>query len=234
MNFKRLISLTFVTAMFVMGAQAANPVKETYFEHGRLKLVQMEELKRMSAAHEMASSARALGLSEDSETILLAKSIWEEANQNHTLVSQQMDDMGEPVMELVYDAFTVTGISAEGFDSLLEGTDLEGCGQYFQRVETEYGVNGLFALSVAKVESGLGSSPLAKNENNFFGMLGCSYDSKESGILAFGKLISQSSYYTEKTIEQIAKTYCPPTWSKWAGDVEWCMGDFWDKLVIEE
>ena len=49
--------------MFVMGAQAANPVKETYFEHGRLKLVQMEELKRMSAAHEMASSARALGLS---------------------------------------------------------------------------------------------------------------------------------------------------------------------------
>lgn len=234
MKFKSLISVSLILTFFIVGVRAIEPVYEEYFVANKLKAAQTIEADKMENAHNMARSARLLGLSEDSETIQTAKNIWTAARASHDLLAQQIETVGELPAELPYDAFTTTGISSEGFDAILVGTGLEGCGVYFQEVESQYGINGLFAVSVAKVESNLGESNLAKKKNNFFGMLGCSFSSKEEGILAFGELISESSYYQGKTIEQIAKTYCPPTWSKWAGDVKWCMEDFWDKLVIQD
>lgn len=233
MKCKSLISASLISALLVIGAQAVEPADEKYFVINKLKSAQTIEASRMENAHNMALSARLLGLPEDSETIQTAKSIWAEAKESHDILEQQIEEVGELPLELSYDIFCPTGISTDGFDVLLKGTGLEGCGTYFQSMESQYGINGLFAVSVAKIESGLGESNLAKKKNNFFGLLGCSYSSKENGILAFGKLISESPYYQGKTMEQIAKTYCPPTWSKWMEDVKWCMEDFWGKLVIE-
>lgn len=124
---------------------------------------------------------------------------------------------------LTYDAFAQSNIDADGFDAMLEGTPLEGYGHAFAEIEEEYGVNGLFALSVCNLESSLGK--YCANTNNFFGFTASygfmSFDTPEAGIRYFGKLIS-SDWYAGKTIDQIAKIYCPPN-PKWASDVRWLM-----------
>ena len=111
--------------------------------------------------------------------------------------------------------FYVTKTTTEEYDALLKGSCLEGYGYCFRRIETEYGVNGLFALSVATLESGLGRSKLAKNKNNFYGIRSrdgwAKFDTIEEGILYFGKLMNKKIYYG-KTIAQIAPTYCNVEW----------------------
>jgi len=138
----------------------------------------------------------------------------------------------EPV--LTYDPYATSNLSAAHFDKLLEGSALEGCGEYFEAVEDEYGVNGLFALSVCNLESGLGK--YQANTNNFFGFYYqtgfMQFQTAEEGIRYFGKLIS-SSIYSGKNIDQIASVYCPGN-PNWAPDVRWLMEYHFDRLVTEQ
>ena len=112
--------------------------------------------------------------------------------------------------------FYITYTTVEEYDYILKGTNLEGYGYCFKQIEEDYGVNGLFAISVATQESGLGRSPLAKSNNNFYGIKSGStswakFKSIESGILYFGKLMNHSRY-KGKTISQIAPIYCNQEW----------------------
>lgn len=116
--------------------------------------------------------------------------------------------------------FYITHTTVEEYDYILKGTRLEGYGYCFKMIEDEYGVNGLFAISVATLESGLGRSTLGQNRNNFYGIKSGSnswakFDSIESGILYFGKLMNNDRY-KGKTITQIAPVYCN---NEWAGKV---------------
>lgn len=116
--------------------------------------------------------------------------------------------------------FYITHTTVEEYDYILKGTRLEGYGYCFKMIEDEYGVNGLFAISVATLESGLGRSTLGQNRNNFYGIKSGSnswakFDSIESGILYFGKLMN-ADRYKGKTIIQIAPIYCN---NEWAGKV---------------
>lgn len=132
---------------------------------------------------------------------------------------------------LTYDAFIVSELTEEQFNTLLEGSGLDGCGAAFAEIEEEYGVNGLFALSVANLESGLGKA--CANTNNFFGFMGSGgrwmkFATKEDGISYFGELIS-GKIYSGKTIDQIAGIYCPGS-ARWAGDVRWLMKYHFERL----
>lgn len=62
-----------------------------------------------------------------------------------------------------------TGFSGEELDRALAGTDLYGLGEDFAQAEDKYSVNAIFLMSMAKLESGNGTSYLAKEKNNLFG-----------------------------------------------------------------
>lgn len=126
-------------------------------------------------------------------------------------------DMGAAGINIKY-PFYITHFTTADYNKILKGTHLAGYGHYFKKIEDKYKVNGLFAISVATQESGLGRSELAKNNNNFYGIkrgedAWAKFDSKEDGILYFGELMNKSRY-RGKTIRQIAPIYCNSEWGE--------------------
>lgn len=137
--------------------------------------------------------------------------------------------------QLVYDAFTLSNLSAEQFDQLLLDSNLVGEGAAFAEVEELYGVNGLFALGVAHLESSLGS--YCANTNNLFGFKASSgnwmsFSTKRDCILYFGELIS-SNLYAGKSINQIANIYCPGS-TVWSSDVQWLMSYHFNRVQLDD
>lgn len=115
------------------------------------------------------------------------------------------------------DLFNPSGLSISQFDSILLGTALEGMGETVWNIEQEHNINGLLLLSVARSESGLGSSQMARTKNNLFGMRAASgylsYGSKAESMKAFALLMNRG--YANMTLNQIAKKYCPFNVAHW-------------------
>lgn len=130
-----------------------------------------------------------------------------------------------------YNPFTITGLTVEQFNVILAGTGLEGCGQSYYNMEQTYGVNGVFAISVAFHESGYGK--YRANTNNFYGMRGnngwMAFESPDANIMYFGKLMNKSMYYG-KSILGIGKVYCPGTHTSWANAVQGMMDRCYKKI----
>lgn len=114
-----------------------------------------------------------------------------------------------------------SGLSLADIKSMFKGTSLAGHGleQAVLDVEDEYGINAYFTIAVMRLESGNGSSGLAKNRNNLFGLNSSKgyirFETKADSVKKFGKLISDNYIgkgYT--TVEKIGKKYCPVN-SKW-------------------
>lgn len=113
-----------------------------------------------------------------------------------------------------------SGLSLTELKKLTYGTALEGIETSLLKIETDYNCNALFALSVAKVESGCGASLLGRTKNNLFGIRGKSdwrsFTSKSECILFFGKMM-KSNYFSKGylTLERIGPRYAEgsTTWA---------------------
>jgi len=120
-----------------------------------------------------------------------------------------------------YAVQSASGLSLADIKSMFKGTSLAGHGleQAVLDVEAEYGINAYFTIAVMRLESGNGSSGIAKSRNNLFGLNSSKgyirFETKVDSVEKFGQLISDNYIgkgYT--TIEKIAKKYCPAN-SKW-------------------
>lgn len=180
-------------------------------------------------AQSMADAARELGLEEDSAPIQYSKQIIGNACLQKWITQSNIDNL-DFFYEFSFDVFTPSYVSVEGFNYLLKETPLSGYGYAFAEMEDMYHVNGLFALAVAQTESSIGKSAYAINRNNYYGMIGSRFANPEEGILAFGKLI-RKPLYEGKSIEQIAKIYCPPTHKHWASQNKKFMQGYWNELL---
>ena len=104
-----------------------------------------------------------------------------------------------------------SGLTADDLNALTAGTGLEGLGEEFHAIEEENGVNAVFALSVAQLESGYGRSYMARADNNIFGMDQMSFSSKSECVRYFGSLMEK--YYFNRglqDVDSISNVYCPP------------------------
>ena len=113
-----------------------------------------------------------------------------------------------------------SGLTVEQLEILLEGyPGLAGIADNVIAIEEEHGVNAFYTLAVASLESGYGTSKMAKNWNNLFGMMNCKFDSTSSGVDYFGRLMTkyQDSYNILMTVEGINPTYCEL--NSWAGKI---------------
>jgi len=138
---------------------------------------------------------------------------------------------------------TFSGLSEEDIAVIFEGTALAGHGleKTVLEVEKDYGINALFTIAVMKLESGNGSSKLAKKKNNLFGLNASganphdkafSFETKGDSVRKFGQLLSDN--YVDKgytTIEKIAKKYCPAN-SQWPKLVKNIMKRDFKKLNV--
>lgn len=110
---------------------------------------------------------------------------------------------------------------------IVAGSALDGIETAAKQVEDTFGVNALFVVAVAKLESGHGTSTLARTKNNLFGMnavdndpygSGYTYNSKASSVLDFGRLIKEK-YINQglTTLASIQQKYCSS--SSWSAKV---------------
>lgn len=100
-----------------------------------------------------------------------------------------------------------SGLTLSDLQRLTSGTGLVGIEEALLTIELANNVNALFALSVAKLESGNGRSFLSTNQNNIFGFRGrngwMSFKSKTDCVLYFGQLIE--NFYVGKGYDTLAK-----------------------------
>lgn len=134
-----------------------------------------------------------------------------------------------------------SGLHKEHIAAIFEGTDLANheLEEVILEIEEEYGINAYFTIAVMKLESGNGSSRLAKRKNNLFGLNAIdgdkhdrafSFNTKGDSIRKFGQLLSKN--YVGKgytTIEKVATKYCPAN-SKWSSLVKTIMNRDYKKL----
>ena len=138
----------------------------------------------------------------------------------------------EPVVINTTDITSPSNLSADQFNTIIEqvlsskgksSSKLYNAGEALYQMEQNHQINGLFALSVASLESGWGTSSAAKNKNNLFGIMSKggikSFSSVNENIDYFGNLISD--YYISKgrtTITSIGAKYC--VGGDWANKVQ--------------
>lgn len=139
------------------------------------------------------------------------------------------------------DITTKSNLTADQFNAIIESvltkfghsytkSKLNNIGESLCAMEQATNVNGLFALAVGSLESGYGTSAMAKNKNNLFGIYkGNGYgtfSSVDECIQYWGGVIRTG--YMDKgatTISSISNRYCarPTTWTR---DVSWIFGAY--------
>lgn len=113
-----------------------------------------------------------------------------------------------------------SGLTITDLQKLTKGTPLAGIEPALLKIETDYNCNALYALAVAKLESGIGTSVNARTKNNIYGILGksdwLSYVSKSDSVISFGKIM-KSNYFSKGfvTLERIGPRYAEgsTTWA---------------------
>lgn len=207
----------------------AAEIEEMSIEELEAEIVSQQEI--MDNAHDMAESARLLGLSSESSTIQTANTFYNEAKESVTKLKTALDIKKANIPPVFsYEIYTKSNLSPSDYEVILKGTPLAGHGQDFYDMEQTWGVNGLFALSVAQGESSMGANGImATKRNNFFGIQNHSFSTARDGILFFGELLNDP-LYKGKDIEKVASIYCPPTWQEWASQKRIIMQSFWRKI----
>lgn len=120
------------------------------------------------------------------------------------------------------DVSRISGLKAEDFKYLTEGTWWSGHEDILYQLEQECGINALFAMSVSTLESGCGTSYRASSKHNYYGIeLAKSWDSLYSNTLWWGDMIQR--LYVDKGVSSvwnIGPIYCPPNrdWEVYMND----------------
>lgn len=127
-----------------------------------------------------------------------------------------------------YDLRKPSNISIQQADELLKGTKLEGLGKAYVEAEIKYRVNALYLISHSALESGWGTSNLAVNKNNLFGISAYDGDAYDSGSNFSSKeecILWIAEYISKEYLKKDGEHYNGPTLKgmnvKYASDKEW-------------
>ena len=143
---------------------------------------------------------------------------------------ETMEEVEEVIVEieknynltLTTDLRTKSNLHAIDYDTMLQGTNLEGIGKAIEQAEKNYSVNGLYLMGLCIVESGWGTSPFAVNRNNLVGWnavdnnpsQATTFESKEDCILHVAQKLQQNyltengAYFEGYTAPDIDVHYC--------------------------
>lgn len=164
--------------------------------------------------------------------------IEEDFNQNEIIEITEEEIIEEEIIQEAnleqytssYNIKSESGLSIEQINWILEDTEMEGLGEVIYKIEQDYGINSYYTISVAKLESGAGTSNLAHRANNLFGLIGCEFQSYESCVLYFGELMyNYENSGIIMTPSGISIRYCPGN-NTWGGNIAWLMNDYKDKI----
>ena len=112
----------------------------------------------------------------------------------------------------------VSGANVATMKKVLKGNAMETYASAFVKAEKTYGVNAIFLASIVAQESGWGTSPAARNNNNMSGTYINgklhSFSSKTESILFTAKNLSENylktdgQFYSGKSVQAVNTRYC--------------------------
>lgn len=128
-------------------------------------------------------------------------------------------------------SMTTNMVTEEDLRTMLKGTALEHLADDFLELEKQYGVNAIFVASIASVESGYGSSDIAKKYNNITSIMKGDgtpvyFNNMRECLESTYKLLSRhyidpnGDWYNGGTdLYSINENYCPDDNYHWANTV---------------
>lgn len=138
--------------------------------------------------------------------------------------------MGSLEEYLNLDLRTSSGLRPQDLDAFLQGSPLSGLGSAFIQAERRYGVNARYLCAHAVLESGWGTSRIARDKYNLFGFgaydknpykYARSFDSFEQCIDVVAEYIARhylnpnGKYYNGPTLPAMNKNYATdPNWAR--------------------
>ena len=137
-----------------------------------------------------------------------------------------------------------TGLTPYEIDQVLAETGLEGLGKDFYLAEKETGVNAIFMVALANLESGYGKSTIAREKNNLFGFgaydaspyaSAVDYITKGDSILSCAEFLAENyldeegAYFHGVSTDGVNVKYSSS--STWSEKVESLMASFAESLL---
>lgn len=134
----------------------------------------------------------------------------------------------------------ITGLTAEQLEKAVAGTGLAGLGECYAEMEAKYGINALFLIGIAKLESASGTSGLARGQNNLGGIKDgkggyLSFSSKAACVDHMARLLKDSyltpgaRYYHGQTSRDVNICYCES--ADWYSQVETLMSSSYGRIA---
>ena len=111
-----------------------------------------------------------------------------------------------------FDVTLPSNVTAFELNEVLKDTGLAGLGEAYVQAEMETGVNAVFLCALTAVESGWGTSPIAKLKNNIGG-----YGAYDSSPYESAVTFSSREECIKTIAQAIAKNYVSPTGSYYYG-----------------
>ena len=136
----------------------------------------------------------------------------------------------------------LSNLTQEQIHTILEGTRLQCLSAYYYEYEKIYKVNALFIISLTSLESGYGTSKLARTHNNLAGYRGSKgwtyFNSWHNCLNEVYRLIGQEylspdgRFYNGLDIKSINSKYCGNTY-QWSLDINTIAHKYLKKLRDE-
>ena len=136
----------------------------------------------------------------------------------------------------------LSNLTQEQIHTMLEGTRLQCLSAYYYEYEKIYKVNALFIISLTSLESGYGTSKLARTHNNLAGYRGSKswtyFNSWHDCLNEVYRLIGQEylspdgRFYNGLDIKSINSKYCGNTY-QWSIDINTIAHKYLKKLRDE-
>lgn len=126
----------------------------------------------------------------------------------------------------------LSNVTSEQLKIITKDTQWEGNERALEDLEKNYGINLFYCIAVSRLESGNGTSVIAKRYNNIFGINGDTYyENYHDVTMYFGDF--QNRLYVGKgltSVYTIGPKYCPPN-RQWEVEVSSIMNSLYNKLM---
>lgn len=131
------------------------------------------------------------------------------------------------------DITKISNLTEEQIGMMVEGTWLEGKEETLYQIEREQNVNVFFMYAVGTLESEFGTSPRARNRDNYYGIeLLTDFESYEYNTWYFADMMNRMYIDNQgigSNIYEIGPVYCPPN-PAWADTVSRIMNQQYKKI----
>ena len=186
-----------------------------------LAVVVISIVAGLSIAHSIVDKANAANEAKIAEMQANIKEVKLAENLYNLAVDQVIDDIAVPTYSLdelyALDLREKTGFTAEDL-KIITSKGLVGCEEAFAKAEETYGVNSIFLISIASLESAHGT--MMFRPNNMFGYGRTGFASKEECIMTVAKGLGTrylppggSLYGGSPTLKGVNKRYAAnPQW----------------------